>query len=240
MKKRIMLKVPRIQVKNFLRRDPLPGKKELRAAWLDLLLEGCISINGIDIEIDDHIFPGEERPHVSHNDAMTNVRLLDKPFEHHGKRQPRHLLYEYIAIGMNELINGTRYAEVKKFLDKETDHLEDFEPFKPKIWNGKSLRIPVDFVSIYGMSGRDGITQANIRLGHHIVLWGIQVYPTFKPDNIIFDKRVIKEIEKILATGVVKKSLMYCATHNTFNHEDKFVNRAWKCGKAKIPPIRFY
>lgn len=237
--KRIMLKVPSIQVKNLLQKESCLGEKECRSAWLDLFLE-CISINGISISIDDHTRPGEERPHVSHNDSAADMRLIDKPFYHHGKSQPKHLLYEYIAIGMNEFVNGTHYEEVRKFLNKETNRLDNSEPFKPEMWKGKSLRIPVDFISMYAIGVRDGIVQAHIQLGHHIVLWGVQVYPTFKPDNVIFDKRVIEEIKKILARRRVKNTLRYCAQNNTFNHEDKFVSKIPGCRETKIPPVRFY
>jgi hypothetical protein len=232
MKKRIVLSVPTIQLKNFMQRE------SCRAAWIDLLF-GCISMNGISIEIDDHLFPGESWPHISHNDAMADMRLIDVPIHHHGKRQPKNLLYEHLAIGMNEFINGTHYEEVKKFLNKETDHLSDSHPFKPEAWDGKSLRIPVDFISVYGISGGNGIARAHVRIGHHIVLWNMQVYPTFKPDQVIFDERIIEEVKKILARKRATSTLKYCAQNKAINHEDKFMSKIPGC-KKKIPPVRFY
>ena len=235
--KRIVLSVPTIQLKNFMQRK-LPAGKTQQSAWIDLSL-GCLSMNGISIEIDDHLFPGESWPHVSHNDAMADMRLIDVPILHHGKRSPKKFLYEYLAIGMNEFINGTHYEEVKKFLNGEVDHLSDSEPFKPEVWKGKSLRIRMDFISVYGISGRDGIVRAHIKLGHHIVLWDVQVYPTLKTDNVIFDERVIKEIKKILARKRTREALRYCALNKSFNYEDKFTSRMPGC-KKKIPPVRFY
>lgn len=213
-------------------------RETYRAAWIDLFF-GCISMNGISIEIDDYLFSGESRPHISHNDAMADMRLIDVPIHHHGKRRPKNLLYEYLAIGMNEFVNGTHYEEVKKFLNRETDHLGDSEPFKPEAWKGKSLRIPVDFISIYGISGRNGTARAHIMIGHHLVLWDIPVYPNFKPDNVIFDKRIIEEIKKILARKKARDILKYCALNKTFNYEDKFISKIPGC-KKKIPPVRFY
>lgn len=235
---RIMLKVSEIQLKEFLR-DSNFGKEDRKTAWFDLFL-GCISMRGIHIEIDDHVFPGEKRPGITHNEAMSNTRFIDRPILHRDKKRSKYLLDEYLAIGMNEFINDTHYEVLKKFLDKETDHFDDSEIFKPEIWKGKSLRIPVDFISVYGVSGGDSITRAHIRIGHHIVMWGIQVYPTFKPDKVIFDERIIEEINKILARKKVQSTLRYCALNKAFNYESQFISKAPGCRKGKIPPVRFY
>lgn len=204
--------------------------------WFDLLLEGSFSINGISAEISDCVFPGEKRHHISHNDAMADVRLLDHPVDHRGKIRPRHFLEEYLAIGMNEFLNNTHYEEVKKFLNKETSYLKNSELFKPEIWKGRSLRISDDFISIYGMSN----DRAHIKIGHHIILFNMTVYPVFKPDGVLFDERVIKEIERILARDRVKKAIKYCAVNRVFNHRDVFTSKIPGCNMNKTPPVRFY
>ncbi len=238
MEEMIPLKVSEIQLKRFLQYPCLGGGRR-RAAWFDLFL-GCVSMNGISMEIDNHVFPGEIRPGITHNEAMSNMRLIDRPILHRDKRRPKYSLDEYLAIGMNEFINGTHYEVLKRFLDRETSHFDDSEMFKPEIWKGKSLRIPVDFISVYGVSGSDGSARAHIRIGHHIVLWRMPVYPTFKPDKVIFDERVIEEIKKILARKKAQSTLRYCALNKTFNHEDKFTSKTPGCIKGKIPPVRFY
>lgn len=235
-----MLKIPRIQFKNFARRNQKTENKNRWSGWFDLLLEGCISINGISIEIDGRTFCGESPPRISHNDAMTNVRLTDTPIVHRHKRRPKRLLDEHLGFEINEFLNRTHHEDVERFLKEETSFLADSEPFKPKAWKNKSLRIPVDYIAITGISGRDGNAQAHIRLGYHIILWKIPVYPTFEPDGVIFDERIIQEVEKILARKKAKDAIRYCVTNNTFDIEGKLVSKIPRCKKGKIPPVRLY
>jgi hypothetical protein len=226
--KRIMLNVPRIQLKNF-RRNTDFDSKETKTAHFSLILEGAVAINGIDIKISESRNP-RDILHISHNNALADVRTLDV------------LLYEYLAMGMNEFLNEAHLCEVSQFLGKRIDFLYDSDLFEPTAWKDLSLRIPVDFVAIYGMRGRNGITVANVRLGHHLILWGVRLYPTFKPDGRIFDKRIIDVIEGLLARKGVRERLRYYAEKNSFDigHKNGLVAKVKGCNQNKIPPVRFY
>lgn len=230
--KRIMLSVPRIQLKGF--------KRNTDTARFSLILEGAVAVNGIDIRVTEAGYPRNIT--IFHNDALADVRILDVPFSHRGKRSPKHLLDDYLAMGMNEFLNKSYLSEVSQFLERGIDSLDDSDLFKPAVWKNQSLRIPVDFVAIYGMSGRNGITAANVRLGHHLILWRVQLYPTFKPDGRIFDKRIVDVIKGLLARkGVMEKLRHYAETNSfDFRHQDKLVAKIKGCNKEKIPPVRFY
>ena len=233
---KIILKVPRIQLRMF-EKSNIPNE-----AYFSLVLENSLIMNGIHIGLNKSKMSGEERECICHNDAMSDLRLLDKPISHHGKKAPQYLLCDYLSSGINEFVNQMNYDEVRAFLEGSRHSLDDSEFFRPSSWKGP-MRVPIKFIEIYGFSGRNGrTTTANVMLGHHFVYWGVPVYPVFDPKNKIIDQRIIVQVEKILSRPRIKKLMGYFARTNSFSYEkkDRAVAKAPDCNREKIPPIRFY
>ena len=232
----IILNIPRIQLKGF-EKSGLPNE-----AYFSLVLENSLIMNGIHIGLNKSKMPDEERECIYHNDAMSDLRLLDKPISHHGKKAPRYLLYECISSGINEFVNRMKYDEVRAFLESSRESLDDSEFFRPSLWKGP-MRVPIKFIEVYGFSGRNGrTTTANVMLGHHFVYWGVPVYPVFDPKGKIIDQRIIDQVEKIISRDRIKKLVKYLAKTNSFSYEkkDHTIAKAPGCDRKKIPPIRFY
>ena len=240
--KKIMIKVPGIQLKSFERSSPLPHEKEsVRRASFSLVLEGGIVMNDVHIEMSGLMRPREENEIISHNDAMSDMRFCDYPIKHHGVRSPKFLLSDYVAIGMNEFLNEKHYKDVRAFLNRNTDSLSDSEFFKPAAW-ANILRIPVHFIRIYGVKGRYGTTRANIMIGHHISVSNVQVYPELKSEEVILDQRIVSEIKKLLNRKNVQERLGNYARTDTsdYSRADELFTAIPKCNREKIPPVRFY
>lgn len=230
----IILNVPRIQLRGF-EKSSFPNQ-----AYFSLVLENSLIMNGVHIGISE-FERLEEGKHIYHNDAMADLRLLDKPISHHGKRAPRCLLCDYLSFGINEFVNGMKYDEVYGFLEGSRDSLDDSEFFQPSLCKG-AMRIPVKFIEIYGFSGGNGKTIANVMLGHHFVYWNVPVYPVFDPKGKIIDQRIIDQVEKILSRKQAKKSVKHFAETNSFSYEKKdyIIDKSPGCNQEKISPIRFY
>lgn len=232
---KIILRVPRIQLRAF-EKSSFPNQ-----AYFSLVLENSLIMNGVHIGLDESKMADEEREHIYHNDAMADLRLLDKPLYHRRKKnlQDQYLLSDYLSSGINEFVNRMKYDEVRAFLEGSRHSLDDSEFFRPSRCKG-TMRIPVEFIDIYGLSGHNRKVTANVMLGHHFVYWGVPVYPVFDPKGKIIDQRLIAEVKKILSRRRAKKLLKYLAGTNSFNHENHIIDKVAGCNREKIPPIRFY
>lgn len=239
--KKIMIAVHGIQLTSFRRSTSIPNKKEIGGANFSLILEGCIAINDIHIEMDGLKAPGEEKEFIRHNDAMADAKFCDYPAKHLGRGMPNHFFYEYVASGINEFLNKREYDNICNFLKERVDSLNDSEIFKPSIWKN-TLRVPVHFIRIYGIKGRYGLVIANIMIGHHLLIEGLRIYPTFKSEGRIFNKEIIAEIEKLLNKKNVKENLGCYARTNTsdLNGMDELFTAIPGYKEERIPPIRFY
>lgn len=231
----IILNIPRIQLKGF-KESSSPNE-----AYFYLILENSLIMDGVHIGLSECKMLGEERRHITHNEAMADLRLLDRPIFHRRKKAHQYLLCDYISLGINEFLNGKEYDQVRAFLEGNLDSLDDSEFFRPSSWKGP-IRVSVKFIEVYGFSGHNGRTTAHVMIGHHFVCWNVPIYPTFDPKGKIIDQRIIDQIEKIISRDRVKKLVKYLADTNSFSYEkkDHIIAKALGCNREKIPPIRFY
>jgi hypothetical protein len=208
--------------------------KAIPAAYFSLILEGFIAINDMLISMD-------EDKSFSYSHSWADAKFLDGPGQHYGKRNPKHLLYEYIGSGIKEFFERN-HSIVQEFLEKEEGSLDNSELFRPSLWRNGSLRIPIEFIQIFGIVGDCGTVKANMLIGHHILMIGVPIYPRFVPEGRIFDKRIIVEIEKMLDKKDVKDSLGYYAraSSHDLNDQDKMTVSISGCNQEKFPLVRFY
>ncbi|MFA5715154.1 MAG: hypothetical protein WC998_05415 [Candidatus Paceibacterota bacterium] len=241
MEKRLWIKIKRIKFHSFekfswnILTGPGAGKTtEHNDASFSLRLGDFLDISGIEIELD------SQRGIVSHNDAMTEVRLIDIPFIHRGKRISKYLLSDVLSREINTFLNETNCKKVTSFLKKRGISLKDSEFFQPKDWK-HPLRIPVEFIGLNGFNARGkGTVLTNIMIGHHILLFNVQVFPRFDSGGTILDEKIIKMINNILEKEDVKKMLDYTKEVSFWYSTKKIIDSIPGCNLEKIPPIRFY
>jgi hypothetical protein len=247
------LMIDKIEPISFSRYTVSVKKRDIERASFSLILGNAIVINGVTIEMDDYVMPGEKKETISINDVMTDAKFCDYPVCHFGKDRDRLYLNEQIFMGLNELVYGIHYEDICSFLKRRTNEFSDLRSFSerkrndfsnlgsfcPKSWKG-SIKVPVQFIRIYGVSERFGIIQAHIQIGHHIKMSMVKIYPEFNSRERILDKRIIDIVNKMLTQEGVKKRLEQYSMKrqlNSLNYD--LIDDSLACHLKEIPPITF-
>jgi len=244
MEKRIWAKIDGLQLHHLV-----PGGPD-RAAWASLKLGSAFNINGIMISSK----PEEEWQFTS-NPGNADARLLDVPGLHE-KLTKGELLRDVLYKAVHDLCLD-RSEVLRPFIKNgwPGDELT-FGFFKPKDWQGKSLMIPVDFISLqdFQLVEKTGVVTADIEVGHHLVFWHVKIYDpeqVWDPlacgfsDAPFGEERIQhEEIARLingmlLMDGNVKKTISAVA-EGKIDMESKFIDKVEGCDpEATPPPIKF-
>jgi hypothetical protein len=125
--------------------------------------------------------------------------------------------------------------------------------FTPKDWQGKSLMIPVDFIRLQNFQSvvKTGRVTADIKIGHHLIFFGLRVWDIFLDKDLIFgdhnspcgEERIESRfrwlILSMLKLPEVQKT-MTAVANGTIDMESRFIEKFVECDpEATPPPIRF-
>lgn len=221
--------IEKIGLSNF----QLPEEKKV---VFSLTLGKAIVINGIALKMSGYLMPQETKEAIINDDLRADAKFCDYPVKHFGEDRNRIYPEEQVCIGMNEIINGTRYEEICDFLNGKKSKFKEPDPFLPAGWKGP-LEIPIQFIRISRTMGRCGVVQADIHIGHHIKVAGIKIFPEFRSEGRILDKRIVCVIEEVLARNeeVIKRRIK----SRWYDDELSLIEMEPGCDPATIPPARF-
>ena len=248
--KRIWLKVEGFQLYNFSR-----SRGTDIAAWAD------IQMGQESFAVKNYFFRLEKDGQITQNPAMADMRFLDIPLLHHDRKKPKMLLEDVLGKAIYDLyLAGEKSGELKALLEGKTE-LTEFPFFKPAEWQGKSLRIPVDFVALRGLSATrsaDGWVYADIIVGEHLIFWKQLIFDCTKfcyggskmtPDssNAIYDKRIVAIINDLLNRKDLQERICYLSETRGFESGSViFFEKTANCDERRIAvralphPVRLY
>jgi hypothetical protein len=228
-----------------------PGRQdsgEDKIAWASLKLGSAFNIDGI------LITSGVlDAPEFSIGWGNANARLMDVQALHE-KPAKGNLLYEVIAKAVHDFC--LQRAEIlhpfiKKAIEGERLTLGFF---KPPDWQGKSLRIPVDFIRIRSFQrvNYGNIVTADIQIGHHLIFWSVKIWDSrldWHPltgfhdapcgEERIQEKELNRLINRIFLWSDVREVATSVAK-GTIDMESEFIDKVKGCDpEATPPPIKF-
>lgn len=246
--KRIWLKIEGIQLCDFYH------DKDKNSAWANIKMghEGFV-VRG-------YFFQLEKDGYITQNPAMARMRFLDVPLLHRDKKKPEMILeYALVKVIHDTYLIGEKSEEFKSFLEGKTG-LTEFPFIKPAEWEGKSLRIPVDFIALRSLSASllsNGSVYANINVGEHLIFWEQLVFDrkdfhyggsgSRDSRDAICDKRVIAVINYLLSRKDLQNHIRYLS--ETRGHDLSnvaFFEKTADCDEKRVTeiisprPIRFY
>ncbi len=138
---------------------------------------------GADIDVFAGAAVQEESERGFHfSDSISHrVRFLDVPWKHHGESAPVTYLDHQIWLTLDSLIREHGLDEaIRVYLASGEGQLPELVG-APSRWGGRTLRVPVDFIRISRIVSswqhRYESVVATIEVGHHLVLWEVEVMP---------------------------------------------------------------
>lgn len=236
--KRLWLKVDGIRVRDISRMDG-----GLQRASFAVRLGDVLTVRGVEFGKRD-----EEKATCPfwQNWAMADTRFLDVPalHRHHPLEKKDSLLSDVLALALMERLDGL--VRVLETLEKGGQQIE-LDYLWPAAWQGKSLRIPVDFVRIQNFECRyaHGKVTADVWAGHHFVVWHVPVFDgaqfAFDPERRIGSEKLLALIGQIMARRTFRRHVRAVSADGFPERKRKFTLAVKGYDTERIPPaIRFY
>lgn len=162
----------------------------------------------------------------------TNFSFLDVPMIHVRKRNP--VLIETIGLALEEIyFQGSQRGEL--------------EFAKPEEWEGKSLRIPVDFVQFKTLGSEKGAVYTNIYIGHHLAVLRIPIFNgtrfLLESSNypMVHNKKILEMIKNLVKRPQTRGNILETSRNGMGNPGFSVLTGIKGCDPEDLPPsIRIY
>ena len=236
MKKRLWLKIAGFSVDKIF---PPHLTDDRAGVWVDMRLGELFKIRSV--LITKHFLNGN----LEQNWDKSGIYFRDTPGAHRSSRTRNPLLSEVFEL---MLINDCWDKFYRAF-----DGGFDMNPYyiQPKTWEGKSLRIPVDFIRFQHLNrSSEGLgvgVWADFVVGHHLMVCGVPVYDgsefAFDPDKTkVLSEELRALAERLLKNKALRKCVKNISRHDAFEWKTNFTSVLAKgCKTGGTPPlIRFY
>lgn len=231
---RIWLRILGYRVCNIRRSKGEPGY-----AYFDIRLGDMVLVEGVKIKYQEE----GDRPALLQNWGTASVRFPDVSIlhRHTSKRNP--LLHDVLASALTEC-----FSELLQALQNGSQK-QELRFIEPKEWDGKALRIPVDFVKFNKLmcGGINQPVYTDFWVGHHFIICGVKI---FNGLELGLDKEGCSKIlsptlcwlvDKLCRQVKVQEAVHGVSTEGTADTDADFMIGVKGCDPDGIPPaIRFY